>query len=45
MWVFAKNGRKVKTNLYTTTMDAMLMKSMLQQQFYCMFLFGNKTGT
>ncbi len=42
---FAKNGCKVKTNLYTTTMDAMPMRSMLQQQFYCMFLFGNKTGT
>jgi hypothetical protein len=42
MWVFAKNGHKVKTNLYTATMDAMSMRFMLQQQFYCMFLFGNK---
>ncbi len=42
---FAKNGCKVKTNLYTTTMDAMPMRSMLQQQFYCMFLFGNKIST
>jgi hypothetical protein len=35
MWVFAKNGHKLKTNLYTTTMDDMV-RSMLQQQFYHM---------
>jgi hypothetical protein len=45
MWVFIKHGHKVKTDLYTAIMDAMSMRVVLQQQFYHMFLFGNKIGT
>ncbi len=44
IWIFDGNGRKVRTYLYTTTMDDMV-KYVLQQQFYHMFLFGNKTST
>jgi hypothetical protein len=32
------------TDLYTTTMDAMV-RYVLQQQFYHMFLFDNKANT
>jgi hypothetical protein len=44
MWVSVGNGRKVKTKLYIATMDDMV-RLMLQQQFYHMFLFGSKIGT
>lgn len=44
VWVSIGNGCKVKTYLYITNMDDMV-RFMLQQQFYHMFLFGNKVGT
>jgi hypothetical protein len=44
MWIFDGNGHMVRTYLYTTTMDDMV-KYVLQQQFYHMFLFGNEIGT
>jgi hypothetical protein len=45
MWVFVKNGHKVKINLYIAIMDAMPMKFVFQQQFYRILFFGNKIGT
>jgi hypothetical protein len=43
MWIFDGNGHKVRTYLYTTTMDDMV-KYVLHQKIYHMFLFGNKTS-
>jgi len=44
MWVFVGIGRKVKTNLCTAMMDDMV-RFVLQQQFYHMFLSNSKIGT
>lgn len=44
MWVSTRNGCKVKTNLYTTTMDN-VVSSIFQQQFYHFLKFGSIVGT
>jgi hypothetical protein len=44
LWVFVGSGCKVKIYLYTTTMDDMV-RLVLQQQFYHLFLSRSRVGT